>query len=221
MYRLQQPRIAALNHWRAGFVQLSFLRNMLWALAGAAALALALLLLRGNDPSGRALTEAGPPFRADFELTDHTGMVRTEEDFAGRWMLVFFGFTNCPDVCPTTLSEVAAVVDGLGEDARQVQPLFISIDPERDTPSVLAEFVPRFEAGIIGLAGTPEQIEQTADRFYIYGERVAEASAPGGYTMAHSSQLFLFDPQAGYVTSWQYGTPAETILADLRGRMSR
>ena len=147
-------------------------------------------------------------------------MVRTQEDYAGRWMLVFFGFANCPDVCPTTLAEVAAVMDELGADAPQVQPLFVTIDPERDTPSVLADFVPRFEAGIVGLTGTPDQIDQTADSFHIFYEKVEEAAAPGGYTMGHSSQLFLFDPKGGYVKAWSHGTSAEEILDDLRGRVA-
>ncbi len=148
-------------------------------------------------------------------------MLRTQEDFAGRWMLVFFGFANCPDVCPTTLAEIAAVMNGLGEDAAQVQPLFVSIDPARDTPSALAAFVPRFDAGIIGLTGTPDQIVKTSETFKIFYEKVEEASASDSYTMSHSSQLFLFDPEADYVASWAYGTPAEEILADLRERITR
>ncbi len=147
-------------------------------------------------------------------------MVLTQEDFAGRWMLVFFGFANCPDICPTTLSEVAAVMDGLGEDGKQVQPLFISLDSERDTPAALADFAPRFDAGIIGLTGTPDQIAKTAMTFKIFYEKIEEASAPDGYTMGHSSQLFLFGPKAGFVTSWAYDTPAEEIVADLRERIS-
>lgn len=162
----------------------------------------------------------GPAFRADFELTDHNGMVQTDEYLAGRWMLVFFGFANCPDVCPTTLAEVAAVMDGLGSDATQVQPLFISIDPERDTPQALAEFIPYFDANIIGLTGTADQIERTSKTFRIYYEKIEEAASPDGYTMGHSSQLFLFDPQGGYVGAWTYGTLAEEILADLKARMS-
>jgi protein SCO1/2 len=186
---------------------------------GVAALAFAWLLLWADYRADQAV-EGEPAFRADFTLTDHTGMVRTQEDYAGRWMLVFFGFANCPDVCPTTLAEVAAVMDGLDEDAAQVQPLFITIDPERDTPSVLADFVPRFEAGIVGLTGTPDQIDRTADSFHIFYEKVEEAAAPDGYTMGHSSQLFLFGPEGGYVKAWSYGTPAEEILADLRGRVA-
>ena len=188
-----------------------------WSLVGLAVLALGASWLwtdrRGTGPGA-------PAFAAAFELTDHSGMIRTQEDFAGRWMLVFFGFANCPDVCPTTLAEVATVMDGLGEDAGRIQPLFVSIDPERDTPTALAEFVPAFGAGIVGLTGTPEQIARTADGFHVYYEKVEEAAAPGGYTMGHSSQLFLFGPEAGYVRSWPYSTPAEEILADLKEHLA-
>jgi len=196
------------------------LQKNLWALAGVATVAFGSLLLWTGyrDDTARRVQE--PAFRVDLELTDHLGTVRTDEDFAGRWMLVFFGFTNCPDICPTTLAEVAAVMDGLGAGADQVQPLFISIDPERDTPAALAEFVPRFEAAIVGLTGTPEQVARTADSFHVYYEKIEEAAAPDGYTMGHSSQLFLFGPSGGYVTSWTYGTPAEEILADLEARVA-
>ena len=110
-------------------------------------------------------------------------------------------------------------MEDLGTDVEKVQPIFISIDPERDTPAALAEFVPLFDAGIIGLTGTPEQIEETSKTFPIFYERIEEASAPDGYTMGHTSHLFLFDPQAGFADSWAYGTPAEEILADLRERL--
>src|SRR5690606_14422773 len=166
---------------------------ILWVVVGVAGAAFAMQVL-WTDYQADLADESEPAFRAAFELTDHTGIVRTEEDFSGRWMLVFFGFANCPDVCPTTLSEVAVVMKGLGKDAARVQPLFISVDPERDTPSALADFVPQFNAGIIGLTGTPEQIDRTADSFRIFYERIEEAQAPDGYTLGHSSQRFLFDP---------------------------
>ncbi len=200
-------------------LRLTFLQKVLWTLAGLASLAFIWLLLAADYRADRT-AEHNASFPAVFELTDHTGMVRTQEDYAGRWMLVFFGFANCPDVCPTTLAEVATVMDGLEEGAAEVQPIFISIDPERDTPSVLAEFVPRFEAGIVGLTGTPDQIDWTAENFHIFYERVEDASAPGGYTLGHSSQLFLFNPEGRFVKAWSYGTPAEEILADLRGRVA-
>lgn len=196
-------------------MKLNGLQKTLWGLAGIATLAFVSLQIWGD---GRLDQPAAGDvaFRAAFELTDHQGMVRTEHDFAGKWMLVFFGFTNCPDVCPTTLSEVAAVMEGLGADADKVQPIFVSIDPERDMPSVLAEYVPLFGAGIIGLTGTPDQIEKTSKTFPIFYERIEEATAPDGYTMGHTSHLFLFDPEAGFAESWPYGTPAEEILADLK-----
>lgn len=200
-------------------MSLTSAQKFLWVLAGVAALAFVWLLLWSDYRADSARTDAEPPFFAEFELTDHQGMVQTEEDFAGRWMLVFFGFTNCPDVCPTTLSEVAAVMDGLGDDAAKVQPIFITIDPERDTPAALAEYVPLFDAGIIGLTGTPEQTAATSETFPIFFERVEEAAAPDGYTMGHTSHLFLFDPDAGFADSWPYGTSAEEILADLEERI--
>jgi protein SCO1/2 len=200
-------------------VKLSNLQKVLWVLAGAAAFVFIWLLMWADYRADLAQAETEPPFFAQFELPDHRGMVQTDEDFAGRWMLVFFGFTNCPDVCPTTLSEVAAVMEGLGDEAAKVQPIFITIDPERDTPTALAGYVPLFDAGIIGLTGTPEQIAATSETFPIFFERIEEATAPGGYTMGHTSHLFLFDPRAGFANSWPYGSPAEEILADLRKRI--
>ncbi|MEM5469798.1 MAG: SCO family protein [Paracoccaceae bacterium] len=196
-------------------MKLSAINKGLWA-----AVAIAILGFASIQFSVRYLPrQDDPAFRAEFELTNHHGKVQTEGDFAGRWMLVFFGFANCPDVCPTTLAEVAAVMTGLGEESAQFQPIFISIDPERDTPDVLAEFVRPFDADIIGLTGSPDQIAQTAETFPIYFERIEEATAPDGYTMGHTSHLFLFGPEAGFMQSWPYGTPAEEILTDLRQRI--
>lgn len=196
-------------------MRFSALQKVLWGLAAIAIVGF--VWLQVSTSSEQRADE--PAFRADFELTDHQGMVRTEDDFAGRWMLVFFGFANCPDVCPTTLAEVAEVMEALGSDAEQVLPLFISIDPARDTPQQLAEFVPLFDANIIGLTGTSGQIKRTSESFHVYYEKIEEAASPGGYTMGHSSQLFLFDPQGGYVNAWVYGTPAEKIIVELKTRI--
>lgn len=200
-------------------VRLSGFQKAFWALAGLALLGFAWLVLSKDGSIYQASDAHQPAFYAAFELTDHRGTVRTQEDFAGRWLLVFFGFTNCPDVCPTTLSEVAAVMGGLGADADKVQPIFISLDPERDTPAALAEFGPLFDSRIIGLTGTPEQIAETAKIFPIYYERIVEAAAPDGYTIGHTSHLLLFDTTAGFADSWPYGTPAEKILAALGERI--
>lgn len=197
-------------------MRLTALQKILWGLT-----ALAIIGFLWLQYSSKAKEQSeSPTFQAEFELTDHQGMIRTQDDFAGRWMLVFFGFANCPDVCPTTLAEVAAVMDALGSEAAAVQPLFVSIDPERDTPQQLAEFLPFFDANIIGLTGTPNQIKKTSETFRIYYEKIEEAASPDGYTMGHSSQLFLFSPDGGYVGAWAYGTPAEDILSDLKARMS-
>lgn len=104
--------------------------------------------------------------------------------------------------------------------AKNVQPIFISIDPQRDTESALEEYVTAFSADIIGLTGAPEQIKQTTGNFFVYYETIEDASAPDGYMMEHSSQLFLFGPNGKFVSAFQYGTPAEVIIADLRERMS-
>ena len=199
-------------------MKLTAFQKVLWGLVGIATLAFVGLLV-WSDALTDQFRDDEPAFQAVFELTDHQGMIQTESDFSGRWMLVFFGFTNCPDVCPTTLSEVAVVMDGLGSAADKVQPIFMTIDPERDTPGILAEYVPLFDAGILGLTGTPEQIAETSTTFPIFFERIEEAAAPDGYTMGHTSHLFLFDPEAGFADSWPYGTPAEEILADLKARI--
>ena len=197
-------------------MRLSTIRWSLWGLV-AVATAGFVWLQYWADSYGR---QNDPAFQAKFELTDHKGKIRTEENFEGRWLLVFFGFANCPDVCPTTLAEVAVIMDELGPASEQVQPLFITIDPERDTPARLAEFVPQFHPDIIGLSGTSDQIERTSKAFRIFYEKIEEAQAPDGYTMGQSAQLFLFDLAGWYVGAWTYGTPAEEILLDLKVRIS-
>ena len=194
------------------------LQKGLWAAVAVAAIGaggLALIDARSSD----ATSTTQPSVVAAFELTGHDGVVRTAEDFRGQWGLVFFGFTNCPDICPTTLAEIAQVMDDLGAQADTVQPLFISVDSERDRPEALAEYVPQFHPTILGLAGTPEQIEAAAAFFKIYYERVPEETAPDGYTMGHTSQVFLFDPEGRFVRLYGYGTPAPEITADLRTRI--
>jgi protein SCO1/2 len=202
------------------------LQKGLWAAVAVAALGaggLALFDARSPDTTASAEANAQPNERAsvvaEFELTGHDGMMRTAEDFRGQWSLVFFGFTNCPDICPTTLAEIAQVMDDLGSRADAVQPLFISVDSERDRPEALAEYVPQFHPSILGLSGTPEQIEAAAASFKIFYERVPEETAPDGYTMGHTSQVFLFDPEGAFVRLYGYGTPAPEITADLRARI--
>ena len=166
------------------------------------------------------MTRAYDTIGGPISLVSHTGERVTEENFKGAPTLVYFGFTYCPDFCPSTLIALKNAYARLPDGVAPPQTLLITIDPERDTPQALAEFIPYFDANIIGLTGTADQIERTSKTFRIYYEKIEEAASPDGYTMGHSSQLFLFDPQGGYVGAWTYGTPAEEILADLKARMS-
>ena len=196
-------------------MRLTRLQKILWAAAGAAMLAYGVLMVL---PS-RVPVEMEVAFRPSFSLPDAAGLQRTSQDFAGQHLLVFFGFTNCPDVCPTTLSEVAQVMDDLGDDAALVQPLFISIDPERDRRLGLAEFTAAFHPSIIGLAGDEAQTRAAADSFRIFYAREGDAAAPDGYTMSHSPALYLISPEGDWLRQFTYGTPAADILADLQPRL--
>lgn len=196
-------------------MRLTALQRILWAAAGIAVLAYATLLLLDRSPA--PVAEA--PFRPTFALPDAEGRLRTPAEFAGKHLLVFFGFTNCPDVCPTTLADVAQVVDELGDDAAQVQPLFISIDPERDRRLGLAEFTAAFHPSILGLAGDADQTRAAANSFRIHYAREDDAAAPDGYSMSHSPALYLIGPEGDWLRQFTYGTPAADILADLQSRL--
>ncbi|HRM73767.1 MAG TPA: SCO family protein [Paracoccus sp. (in: a-proteobacteria)] len=165
------------------------------------------------------VTQIDQAFRPEFTLADAQGQARSSADFRGRYQLIFFGFTNCPDVCPTTLSEVAQVMDDLGSDAEKVQPLFISIDPERDRKLGLAEFTSAFHPSILGLAGDAAATKAAADSFRIFFEREDDAAAPDGYTMSHSPALYLVGPEGDWIRQYTYGTPANEILDDLKARL--
>ena len=174
---------------------------------------------RGQLPVAATRLPAAETVLADFELTDHNGMMRTDEEFRGRWMLVFFGFTNCPDVCPMGLATIAQVMDDLGAEGEAVQPLFITVDPERDTPSVLANYIPQFGPSILGLSGPQEQTQQTAKAFKVYYQRNEDESAPDGYTMGHTSSFLLFDPQGEFVRIYEYDLDSSQIASDLQQRI--
>ncbi len=197
---------------------------LLWGVAAVAGLGyLGLIFWTDNRIHGHiggatddAVTEAILP---RFALTDHTGSAVTEASYRGRWLLVFFGFTNCPDICPTTLAELADVVDGLGPSADAVQPIFISVDPTRDNPAALAEYVAAFHPAIVGLTGANEALAAAASSFRAYYERTEQAEAPDGYTMAHTSAVYLVSPEGRFERVYAYGTPVADILADLKPRL--
>jgi cytochrome oxidase Cu insertion factor (SCO1/SenC/PrrC family) len=165
-----------------------------------------------DHPATRVTGEALITSR--FSLVDHTGRPVTERDYLGRWQLVFFGYTSCPDVCPTTLAYMASVLDILGGKADRVAPLFISVDPARDTPEVLAEYVAAFHPRLIGLTGTVEQVAAAAQAFRVYYERMDETAAPEGYQMAHSGYIYLMTPKGRFEAAFREGRETPEQLAD-------
>lgn len=134
----------------------------------------------------------GLDYAKDFALTDHTGKPRTLADFKGEIVIMFFGYTQCPDVCPTTMAEMSAVMQELGPQAAQVQVLFVTLDPERDTQQLLAEYVPAFDKRFIGLYGTPAQVDKVAKEFKVFYAKVP-GKTPGSYTMDHTAASYVFD----------------------------
>jgi cytochrome oxidase Cu insertion factor (SCO1/SenC/PrrC family) len=160
------------------------------------------------------------PVGGPFELTDHTGQPRTNSDFRGKLMLVYFGFTYCPDVCPTDLQAIGLALDKLGTDGDSVQPLFITVDPERDTPQHLAEYVPMFHPRLIGLTGSAEAIRKAADAYKVYYAKVDPPKGDGGYyTVDHTAFIYLMDREGNYLGFFPPGTSADRMVEIIRPRL--
>ncbi len=159
--------------------------------------------------SGKALV-GGP-----FSLTDGTGKRVTDKDYRGRYMLVFFGYTSCPDICPAGLQLIAAALDKLGTKADRVTPIFISVDPGRDTPEKLAAYVKNFSSRLVGLTGTPEEIATVAKAYKVYYKKVPNDASPGDYTMDHSAIIYLMDPDGEFVAHFTPATSVDEMAAKL------
>jgi len=173
---------------------------------------LALCILVSSSPG-----YAEEVVKGNFDLIDHHGQSVTEHSFDGKLRLVYFGFTRCPDVCPATLFEVARVMRSLGDDAAKVQPIFISVDRENDTPEILAGYVAAFHPAMIGLTGSEQQLDAVAESFNVtYGvERVSDSDS-GLDSVYHSAYLFLMDRQGAFIDIFGHGAKAEVIEARLR-----
>jgi protein SCO1 len=156
----------------------------------------------------------GASFGKELALTDHNGQRRTLADFKGKVVTVFFGFTHCPDVCPTTLVEMASVMKELDPDAQRLQVLFVTVDPERDTAEVLQRYVPAFHPSFLGLTGSTEEVARTAKEFKIFFQKQKLSS--GGYTMDHSAGTYILDGEGRLRLFAQYGVGAPTLLHDIR-----
>ncbi len=181
------------------------------------------LALSACDPKGVPVPKTvfsntditGLDYGKNFSLTDHNGQPRTIADFRGKLVLVFFGFTHCPDVCPTTLSEMAGIMKALGPDADKLQVLFVTLDPERDTSEVMAGYVPAFHPEFLGLYGDKATTETVARDFKIFVQRV---TAPDGknYTIDHTAGSYVFDTQGRLRLFVRHGQGGTSLLNDLK-----
>lgn len=200
-------------------ISISTLRRILWALTGVAALALAAAFswqarAPRDLPALRITGEAA--ITNAYTLTAHTGQTVSADSFTGQWQLVFFGFTHCPDICPTTLAYMAHVMDLLEQEADQVTPIFITVDPDRDTPEVMAAYVGAFHPRMVGLTGTEAQIAQAAVNFRVWHERIEDVAAPDGYMMAHAGHIYVMAPDGRFVDVWsESDTSAEAFAAEI------
>lgn len=164
----------------------------------------------GYAPSGDA-TIGG-----HFKLIDQDGKTRTDTDFRGRYMLVFFGYTNCPDVCPTTLAMLTNAFDALGGKADRIVPVFVTVDPARDTTEVLKAYLAAFGPRFVGLTGSDADVAAAAKAYHVYFRK---NPIPGGYAMDHSSVIYLMGPDGRFVTNYSIDQGPDTIAADLRKRI--
>ena len=174
---------------------------------------LVLAACSGGAPKFKSTDITGVDYGRSLELTDTSGRVRHLDDFRGKAVVVFFGFTHCPDVCPTTLADLARVMQQLGPDADRVQVLFITVDPERDTPADLAQYVNAFDPRFIALRGDPEQIARVAKEFKIYYEKRKQGAT---YTVDHSAQSYVIDPQGRLRLLVRHDRLAQDLPEDLR-----
>ena len=169
-----------------------------------------------SKPVFNALDITGiPGYGNDFRLTDHTGKPRTMADFRGKVVVMFFGYTHCPDVCPTTLSEMRQVMQLLGSNAQRLQVLFVTVDPARDTPELLSKYVPSFNPAFLGLYGDNAATEKMAKDFKII-YRVAAGKSAESYTIDHSAASLVFDPQGQLRLFISYGLGADKIAPDIK-----
>jgi len=181
----------------------------------------AALVLAGCDRSAPAagafkgIDITGAPYAIDFDLPDANGQRRRLADFKGKVMVVFFGFTHCPDVCPMTMIELAEVKKALGADGARVQGIFITVDPARDTPELLKAYVSNFDPSFVALRGTEEETRALAKHFKVFYAKVP-GKTEGQYTMDHTAASFIFDAQGKVRLYTRYGSGAEALKSDLQ-----
>ena len=167
-----------------------------------------------ETPRGAAGTLLASAIGGPFRLVDQDGKTVTDGDLKGKWSLVYFGYTHCPDACPTALNDISIALDELGPKRGAVRPVFITVDPERDTPEVLKAYVTAFDAPILALTGSPEEIAQAAKGYRVYYAKHPEAG--GDYSMDHSSVIYVMDPEGRFTASFTHQSAPEEIAERLK-----
>jgi protein SCO1/2 len=183
---------------------------LIGAIAGAA------VLLVANPQGGQPVQSSGAALiGGPFSLVGADGKPVTDRDFRGRYMLIFFGFTHCPDICPAELQVIAQALEQLGDKAKKVVPIFITLDPERDTPEAMANYVKSFGPNFVGLTGSPEAIAAAAKAYRVAYSKVENKDSAGDYSVDHSALVYLMDPEGRYVTHFSYGLSADQMAEKL------
>lgn len=190
---------------------------MKW-IAACALLAGATGLLSGcseQKPAFASIDVTGANYAKGFELTDHNGQVRHLSDFAGKIVVIFFGYTQCPDVCPTSMSELAEVKKALGKDGERLQGLFVTVDPQRDTPEVLKGYMANFDPTFLALYTTPDKLAELAKDYKVYYKKV-DGKTPTSYTMDHSAGSYVYDTKGQLRLFTRYGSGPKVLASDIR-----
>jgi protein SCO1/2 len=164
--------------------------------------------------SSSAIKVGGP-----FTLTDTTGKTVTDRHFHGKYLLLYFGYTYCPDICPTTMATITDALASLGEGAKQVQPVFVTVDPARDTPAVLADYIARFSPRWQGLTGSDDHLQAMEKEYHVYAAKHVTGAGPGDYLMDHSSIVYLLDPAGKFQALIDADQPTEAVAANLKSQL--
>ncbi|HEY8711052.1 MAG TPA: SCO family protein [Burkholderiaceae bacterium] len=193
-------------------------RSALQSIAGGALVASTAALVAAcspNKPQFSSIDLTGADYAKDFQLPDQDGRVRSLQDFRGKVVVLFFGYTQCPDVCPTTMTDLAQTRKLLGPDGDKLQVLFVTVDPERDTPQVLKGYMANFDPSFIALRGSPEQLAATARDFKVFYKKV-EGKTPTSYSMDHSAASYVYDTKGQLRLYTRYGSGAQALASDIK-----
>jgi protein SCO1/2 len=187
-----------------------------WLVAAMVTAALSLVGCQpAPPPSFQATDITGAAFARDFRLTDHNGRVRTLADFKGKVVAIFFGYTHCPDVCPTTLSDFAAALQQMGPQAARVQVIFVTLDPQRDTPDLLKQYVPAFNPDFLGMFTDPDSLKKLADEYKVVYQKTS-VKGVDDYLIDHSAGTYIYDPKGRLRLLVPYGSGPDAIAHDLK-----